>query len=121
MSPDALNAVFEFVGGLMLWGNVRRLYRDKQTKGVSLLPTAFFTSWGLWNLYFYPAVGAPLSFFGGAFLAVANLTWLGQMAFYRLCPWCRRELANEAFFTRMGRRCQARISANLGNGGAAST
>jgi len=80
---DAVNGCFECVGGLLLWLNVRRLYRDKVFKGVSVVPTAFFMAWGYWNLYFYPAVDAPLSFFGGLVIVAANTVWLGQMVYYR--------------------------------------
>lgn len=82
MTADTVNGLYEAIGGVMLWMNVRRLHRDKQVKGVSILPTAFFSSWGLWNLYFYPHLGQWLSFAGGAFLVVANVTWCGQMIYY---------------------------------------
>ena len=65
MSPDAVNGMFELLGAVFLVANCVRLYRDKQIKGVSPLPIVFFTVWGLWNLYFYPSVGAMWSFWGG--------------------------------------------------------
>jgi len=79
---DTVNGLFEMCGGILLWMNVRRLYRDKEFRGVSVVPTAFFMAWGYWNLYFYPAVGAPLSFIGGLFIVTANTVWLWQMLYY---------------------------------------
>lgn len=44
---DLVNGLFEMVGGLLLWLNVRRLARDRQVAGVSVLPVLFWTAWGL--------------------------------------------------------------------------
>lgn len=88
MSSDLVNGLFEFAGGLMLVWNIRRLYLDKEVKGASMLPLAFFTSWGLWNCWFYPTNGLWYSFLGGVFLAVVNAIWLGQMFYYiKVRPW----------------------------------
>lgn len=54
---DVVNGLFEFVGGILIWLSVARVLRDRQVAGISLVPTAFFTAWDLWNLYFYPSVG----------------------------------------------------------------
>jgi len=83
MTSDQVNGAFEVVGGLMLVANVLRLHRDKETKGVGAFPTAFFTSWGLWNCWFYPHNGLTYSFLGGVFLAGVNFVWLCQMVYYR--------------------------------------
>lgn len=79
---DVINAIFEFGGGLLLLLNCRQLYRDKQVKGVSLIPTSFFMLWGYWNLYFYPHFGAWVSFFGGIGVVAANSLWVGMMVHY---------------------------------------
>lgn len=79
---DIGNAFFEAFGGVLLWLNCWRLYKDKQFRGVSIIPTAFFFFWGVWNLYFYPAVGAWLSFCGGLVIVSANCVWLVQMIYY---------------------------------------
>lgn len=87
MTADLINGLFEFCGGLLLWMNVQRLYKDKVFKGVSVVPTAFFMAWGYWNLYFYPAVNAPWSWYGGMVIVAANTVWLGQMIYYS--KWCK--------------------------------
>ncbi len=73
---DLINGCIELLGALLLVGNCRLLYSHKAVQGVSVLTTAFFTLWGIWNLYFYPANNLWLSFVGGLCLAGANLTWV---------------------------------------------
>lgn len=73
---DAVNGAFEFFGGAVNWLNVRQLLRDKKVRGVSIIPTFFFTSWGFWNLYYYPSLHQWLSFAGGAVIVGANAAWV---------------------------------------------
>lgn len=80
--PDVINGVFEMGGGLMVGMNCWRIYRDKKILGMSTAPTAFFMLWGYWNLYFYPAVNAWMSFVGGAVLVVMNTIYMGQLVYY---------------------------------------
>lgn len=82
MSPDYINGLFELFGSVSIWFNVRRLYLDKQFKGVSILPTAFFFAWGLWNLFYYPHLGQWASFLGGCSIVTANGVWVAQMFYY---------------------------------------
>lgn len=79
---DAINGTYELLGGVMILANVRALLRDKIIRGVSVWPTVFFTSWGFWNLYFYPSLGQWLSFTGGLGIVSANALWLGLTAYY---------------------------------------
>jgi len=82
-TPDLINGLFEASGALAMLGNVARLRKDKQTRGVCWTTTLFFTSWGLWNLFYYPNLNQPLSFFGGLALAIANGAYLFLMVKYR--------------------------------------
>lgn len=86
MIPDLINGCFEVGGGFILLFNVRQLYRDKQVKGVHLAPTAFFTSWGLWNLFYYSNLDQWFSFAGGISLVLINMWWLILMAYYSRYP-----------------------------------
>ena len=43
---------------------------------------AFFTSWGVWNLYYYPTLHQWASFVGGIFLVLGNGTWVIMAAYY---------------------------------------
>lgn len=83
MTPDAINACFEGVGALFAIPDVWRLLRDRTIRGVYWPGRAFWITWGVWNLYFYPAVDQPLSFFGGCALTAANAAWLTLAIRYR--------------------------------------
>jgi len=83
MSPDTINGIFVSLGGLFILGSSVKLYKDKEVKGVHWLHPTFFTSWGLWNLFYYPSLGQWFSFYGGVFLVIANAIWLGQIFYYR--------------------------------------
>ena len=79
---DVVNGLFEFGGSLVLWLNVRQIYRDKGYQGVTSLATLFFMAWGYWNLYYYPSLGQWASFFGGISIVAANTAWFGLMMRY---------------------------------------
>jgi hypothetical protein len=55
--------------------NVRQIWRDRSVTGFYWPTQAFIAAWGLWNLYFYPALGQWFSFAGGVFLPLGNITW----------------------------------------------
>lgn len=82
ITPDIINACFEFAGGLALFGNVRKLHKDKQVKGVDWRSVFFFWSWGAWNMYYYPSLEQSFSFYAGAMLFGFNTVWLIQMWYY---------------------------------------
>lgn len=86
MSADLINGLFEFCGGLLILNHCRVLLRDKAVAGVSLFSTAVFTSWGFWNLYYYPLLGQWWSFAGGLAIVCANALWLALMFKYRARP-----------------------------------
>jgi Na+/proline symporter len=83
MTPDMLNGFFELLGSLMLWSNVRRLYIDKQTMGINGWTVGFFTSWGIWNLFYYPNLNQWYSFAGGVSIVIANTAWLILLLYYK--------------------------------------
>lgn len=81
---DLGNFLFEVFGGVFLCLNVRRLIRDKHVAGVSVIPTMFYTAWGLWNCVYYPALGQWLSVMGGVLTTGANGVWLYLYFYYRV-------------------------------------
>jgi hypothetical protein len=87
---DLVNGAFEIGGGLMVLLHCRQLYRDKQVRGASWIATAFFASWGWWNLYYYPHLNQWLSFAGGVVIVLANTLWVFMMLYY-----IRRERVNQ--------------------------
>jgi uncharacterized membrane protein YfcA len=87
-TPDLINGLFEFIGGLSVLNNCRILFRDKQVKGVSIFSTVFFTSWGFFNLWYYPSLDQWMSFAGGLIICVANALWIFLAAHYRIENAC---------------------------------
>ena len=73
---DLTNGMFELIGGVLLLLNIRRILIDKAIMGVSWMPVLFFTSWGVWNLYYYPSLNQWCSFVGGLFIVIVNAIWL---------------------------------------------
>lgn len=81
--PDLINSLFEGFAGLMVLNHCRVLYAEKMVRGVSRVSSFFFTVWGLWNVYYYPAIGQALSFYGGLGVVAANAVYVGMMVHYR--------------------------------------
>lgn len=79
MVPDLINGLFEAIGGLMVWMNVRQILKDKAVKGVHWIPTGFFTLWRFWNLYYCPHLNQWLSFTGGLLIVAGNTLWVALM------------------------------------------
>ena len=82
MKPDTINGLFEFAGAGFLSLNVIKMYKDKILKGYNWWATVFFTSWGLWNLYYYPYLDQWFSFWGGCAIVFVNTIWIGQIIYY---------------------------------------
>ena len=86
MTPDIINGLFEFLGALLIANNFHVLYHDKEVKGFHWTTTAFFTSWGLWNLFYYPNLDQWFSFAGGVAIVATNAAWLGLTLYYMKRP-----------------------------------
>jgi hypothetical protein len=50
------------LGALLVLNHCRGVLPDKAGAGVSVFSVALFTTWGFWNLYFYPSLGQWMSF-----------------------------------------------------------
>lgn len=83
MIADAINGTFELVAGWVSTINISALLKSKKVQGVHWAPTAFFSAWGVWNLFYYPILGQWVSFVGGIGIVVSNLIWLGLAWRYR--------------------------------------
>lgn len=81
--PDFINGAFEFIGGGMVFLHCWQVFKDKEVKGVNLWATIFFTSWGFWNLYYYPSLSQWWSFSGGLAIVSANTLWVLMMIYYK--------------------------------------
>lgn len=76
MALDAINAGFELAGALCVWLNVKRLWIDREVRGVDWRVTCFFWVWGVWNLWYYPNLDQWFSAVAGGILALGNTTWI---------------------------------------------
>ena len=83
MNPDLFNGLFELVGAYFTWVNAWTLHKDKEIKGIYWPTTVFFTLWGMWNLYYYPALGQWFSFWGGVILVSGNVAWVILLIRYK--------------------------------------
>ena len=79
---DLINGIFELSAAGFLSLSVRRVFKDRAVKGVSPIATTFFFAWGLWNLFFYPAQGLRLSFWGGLAVVFVNLVYLIALLYF---------------------------------------
>lgn len=78
MTPDIGNGIFEAGGAILAWRNAWQLRKDGEIRGVFWPIYVFYSGWGLWNLYYYPALGQWLSFYAGVVIVGGNLAWLWQ-------------------------------------------
>lgn len=94
---DTVNGIFEAGGTVTGLINLLALRRDKKVQGVHWSPYLWYTSWGLWNLLFYPIYGAWLSFIGGIGVVTMNSLWLAHVYYYwRQSVANRQERSNPA-------------------------
>lgn len=74
--PDLINGLFESFGVFAVWGNVLRLKRDKDVKGIVWQFTIVYWLWGLYNCFYYPWLHQWFSFSAGLVLCIGNGFWL---------------------------------------------
>lgn len=82
MINDMINGGFELIGALFIAYNIKLILRAKKVRGVSILSTAYFFVWGVWNLFFYPSLNQWWSFAGGVAIMVSNTIWIWLMIYY---------------------------------------
>lgn len=91
LNVDITTGCLEFIAALVILNNCRKIYNDKQVKGVSILSPSFFLMWSLWNMYYYPALGLRFSFLCAIGAVVGNALWLVLMLYYTRFPGGRNE------------------------------
>lgn len=92
-APDLINGSFEAVAALFTLNHCRVLRHDKAVAGVSVASMAFFTAWGVWNLWYYPSLGQTWSFVGGVMLVVANAVYVALLLRFSGAWWRLRRAA----------------------------
>jgi len=81
---DIINACFEFSAAIVIWINVYKLYKDKETKGVFWPVWLLYTIWGIWNIHYYPSLNQIWSYYAGIFLVIGNTVWVLQAWYYSI-------------------------------------
>jgi ABC-type transport system involved in cytochrome c biogenesis permease subunit len=82
LTPDQVNGLFELTGAILTARSAAALWASKGYAGITLPAVLFFTSWGGWNLFYYPHLNQMFSLVGGAALFTANVCWLSLMLYY---------------------------------------
>ncbi len=71
------------LSGVFILNNCYTVCKHGAVAGVSIISVAFFTLWGVWNLYYYPSLNQWCSFYGGILLVVANFIWITLLYHFR--------------------------------------
>jgi uncharacterized membrane protein YfcA len=79
---DIVNGIYEIGGGLFMIWNCYKLYKDKDVKGLSLVSSAFFSTWSFWNIYYYPSLNQIVSLCGAILLSITNVIWMIMALYY---------------------------------------
>lgn len=80
---DLANSFFEFGGAFAKMLDVKALLKSKMYSGFSPASTIFFSSWGFFNIIYYPHLGQMASALGGLSICVINLLYLALLVKYR--------------------------------------
>ncbi len=80
---DYINAIFEFGAILGIYGHIFQIKKDKVVKGTYIPTVVFFTSWGFWNIYYYPSLQQWFSALAGSILAILNCYYVYLLLKYK--------------------------------------
>jgi len=85
--PDLINGTLEFVCSIMLWLDVRAVWRARGAAGVSIGARVFFWFWSVWNLWWYPHLGQYISAAGAVAVMLPQTLWLFLLvSFHKRTP-----------------------------------
>jgi len=79
---DLVNSLFFVIPAIAMWLNVYKLVKDKEIKGVKLIPAYCFSASTLWGMYYYYQIGQIGSFLTITFMAMGNTTWTSLAVYY---------------------------------------
>ena len=72
MIVDTINALFQFLAGVMVWIAVADIWSKRAVAGHTILTATFFFVWSLWSLVFFFQLDQWVS------LGAAGLTFFAQ-------------------------------------------
>lgn len=79
---DAVNASFELLGGCVIWLSIVAVIQAMEVKGIDWRHIAFFSLWGIWNMYYYRHLNQFASFLAGLWITISNTIWVGLIIYY---------------------------------------
>lgn len=79
---DLINGIFESIGAVVIWINVRQVIKDKFISGVHWVPALFWTVYSFWGLIYYYTLHQPISLIAGISIALGQAIWLGLFVKY---------------------------------------
>lgn len=83
MTGDLVNSLFVVTAIVVNISSIRKLYLDKEVKGVSVLPQFYYLIWSFWHIYFYQVNKGFLSFLGEIGMAIVIGVWIIQWIYYK--------------------------------------
>lgn len=63
--------------------HIVQLYKDKQVKGVSLIPTYVFIATNIFEVVYFYRLGDIMPTIGSAMMLVSNIIWLSMALYYK--------------------------------------
>jgi len=88
---DHINGCFEASGAVFNAWNCWVLFKHKQVRGTSIAASAFYTSWGIWNIAYYAVLSQWWSWSGGLALSTFSVLWLVLAIIYLYREKSRRQ------------------------------
>ena len=79
---DLVNGTFELSGSFFILLCIIKTHNDKMVRGIHWLNVGFFTTWGYWNIYFYPHLNQLWGAVGAVSITMMNTIWLCQLIYY---------------------------------------
>lgn len=80
--PDLINGLFELAGAVATGYNLVVLLRHKQVRGFAPWAYVYFTTWGAWNIYYYPHLHQFISLAGTICITISNCLYTGFALYY---------------------------------------
>ena len=82
MSSDQINSIFAFVGCFFIIMNIKKIYNDKEMKGMEWYSPLFFYCGQAWGAYFLYTLGQWWSFSSALMFLSCQLIWYAMMIYY---------------------------------------
>lgn len=80
---SALLAICFFACSAVCWLHVYQVVRDKQTRGVSLIPSYVFITTNVVEIFYFWNQLDTWSAIGAASMGLSNVVWLGCAVWFR--------------------------------------